>query len=131
MDDEGRIAVAGAGIAGLTCARQFASRGYDIDVYERAAALSEVGAGIQLSPNVGRVLSLLGLDAALDARAVRPVAVQMRSRRDGRPIARAPPGAAGSGPAERRDSAAAAARPRRCPALDAGSDRPRRTGRRA
>jgi salicylate hydroxylase len=92
MDDEGRIAVAGAGIAGLTCALQFARLGYDVDVYERAAALSEVGAGIQLSPNVGRVLSQLGLDAALDARAVRPIAVQMRSGRDGRPIARVPLG---------------------------------------
>lgn len=92
MDDADRIAVAGAGIAGLTCALQLARLGFGVDVYERAATLSEVGAGIQLSPNVGRLLSRLGLDAALDAHAVRPEAVQMRSGRDGRKIARVPLG---------------------------------------
>lgn len=94
MDDEGSIAIAGAGIAGLTCALQFARLGYDVDVYERAASLSEVGAGIQLSPNVGRALSELGLDAGLDAHAVRPEAVQIRSGREGRQIARVPLGEA-------------------------------------
>lgn len=92
MDDEGRIAVAGAGIAGLTCALQFARLGYSVEVLERAPVLSDVGAGIQLSPNVGQVLSELGLDAALDAHAVRPDAVQMRSGRNGRAIARVPLG---------------------------------------
>ncbi|MGX1100024.1 FAD-dependent monooxygenase [Amorphus sp. MBR-141] len=92
MDDPGRIAVAGAGIAGLTSALQLARLGHDVDVYERATTLSEVGAGIQLSPNVGRLLSQLGLDAALDAHAVQPDSVQMRSGRDGRTIARVPLG---------------------------------------
>ena len=91
-EDAGRIAVAGAGIAGLTCALQLARLGHGVDLYERTARLSEVGAGIQLSPNVAGPLSMLGLDEALDAHAVRPEAVQMWSGRDGRPIARVPLG---------------------------------------
>ncbi|WP_018698097.1 FAD-dependent monooxygenase [Amorphus coralli] len=94
MTEAGSIAVAGAGIAGLTSAIQLARRGHTVDIYERAAALSEVGAGIQLSPNVGRVLSALGLDDALDAVAVRPRSVEMRSAATGRLIARVPLGQA-------------------------------------
>ena len=50
-----RIIVAGAGIAGLTSALAFAARGFPVRVFERAAAIEEAGAGIQLSPN-GRYL---------------------------------------------------------------------------
>lgn len=88
MASDARIAVAGAGIGGLASALLLARFGHEVDVFERAPALSEVGAGIQLSPNVGRVLSALGLDAALDAKAVRPDHVAMRSGRDGHEITR-------------------------------------------
>ena len=46
-----RIAVAGAGIAGLTAAIALARRGFTVDLFERSARPEEVGAGIQLSPN--------------------------------------------------------------------------------
>ena len=46
-----RVAVAGGGIAGLTAAIALAERGFDVDVFERAPELGEIGAGIQLSPN--------------------------------------------------------------------------------
>ncbi|MEW5423849.1 FAD-dependent monooxygenase [Amorphus sp. 3PC139-8] len=88
MGSETRIAIAGGGIGGLASALLLARFGHEVDLFERAPALSEVGAGIQLSPNVGRVLSALGLDAALDAKAVRPDHVAMRSGRDGREITR-------------------------------------------
>ena len=60
------ILIAGGGIGGLTAALALLKRGYDVDVYEQAPELREVGAGLQLSPNGTRVLHELGvLDAFL------------------------------------------------------------------
>lgn len=55
------VTVVGAGIGGLTAAVALARRGAAVTVLERAEALREVGAGIQVSPNAGRVLDALGL----------------------------------------------------------------------
>jgi len=60
-----RIAIAGAGIAGLTTALALAARGIDVDIHEQAGQLGELGAGLQLSPNGTRVLQQLGLEDAL------------------------------------------------------------------
>lgn len=65
------IAILGAGVAGLAVARALALRGARVTVYERAPEITEVGAGLQLSPNGVAVLSALGLD---------PGAVAMRSQ---------------------------------------------------
>ena len=62
-----RIAIAGAGIAGLTTALALLQQGFEVEVYEQAAHLGEVGAGLQIAPNGTRVLQALGLDAALQA----------------------------------------------------------------
>ncbi|HEY3734398.1 MAG TPA: FAD-dependent monooxygenase [Streptosporangiaceae bacterium] len=74
---EMRVAVVGAGIAGLTVAAALARAGVRCRVYERVAQLGEVGAGIQLSPNGTRLLHRLGGGAALRAAAVRPEAIEM------------------------------------------------------
>jgi salicylate hydroxylase len=55
------ILIAGAGIAGLTAALALLQRGFDVDVYERAPELQELGAGLQIGPNGSRVLIELGL----------------------------------------------------------------------
>lgn len=60
------VAIIGAGIGGLTTALCFARRGFDVDIIERAEALTEVGAGLQLSPNASRILIRLGLLADLE-----------------------------------------------------------------
>ena len=60
-----KILVAGAGIGGLTAALACLKRGFDVEVYEQASALKEVGAGLQLSPNGNRALYELGLGDAL------------------------------------------------------------------
>ncbi len=65
------IAVIGAGIAGLTSALALARQGAAVTVFERAEALREVGAGLQISPNAGRVLKALGLWPAFE-RVARP-----------------------------------------------------------
>ena len=62
-----RIAIAGAGIGGLTTALALLQQGFEVEVYEQAAQLGEVGAGLQIAPNGTRVLQALGLDAALQA----------------------------------------------------------------
>ena len=62
---EKRIAIAGAGIAGLTTALALLQQGFKVDVYEQASQLGEVGAGLQISPNGTRVLQSLGLEKAL------------------------------------------------------------------
>ena len=66
MPRKPRIAIIGGGIGGLTAAAAFRARGYEIDVYERAGSLSEVGAGIQIGPNGVRVLYEMGFKPQLD-----------------------------------------------------------------
>jgi salicylate hydroxylase len=55
------ILVAGAGIGGLTAALALLKRGFDVDIYEQARELKEIGAGLQLSANGNRVLYALGV----------------------------------------------------------------------
>lgn len=57
-----RIAIVGAGIGGLTAAAALRQRGFEVSVYERAAQLGEVGAGLQVAPNVVKVIRALGLE---------------------------------------------------------------------
>jgi salicylate hydroxylase len=84
------VAIAGAGIGGLTAALALAQRGFAVTVLERAAILEEVGAGIQISPNAMRVLAGLGLEKALGAWMVEPQAIVVRRGRDGAEITRMP-----------------------------------------
>jgi salicylate hydroxylase len=85
-----RIAVVGAGIGGLTAAAALGQAGFEVDVYEQAPALTEVGGGINMGPNAARVLYRLGLGPALDREAVRPASTHQRRWQDGRTLQRAP-----------------------------------------
>jgi len=84
--------VVGGGIGGLTAALALAHKGLTVTVLEKASAFSEVGAGIQVSPNGARVLFALGLEVALSQRAFRPEAVELRSWRTGAQVLRLPLG---------------------------------------
>ena len=55
-----RVAIAGAGIAGLATALALLQQGFKVGVYEQASHLAEVGAGLQISPNGSRILIDLG-----------------------------------------------------------------------
>lgn len=88
-----RIAVVGAGIAGLTLAAALSRANIRCEVFEQAPSLAEVGAGIQVAPNAARVLHRLGLADHLAAVAVRPAAVQMSRWDTGHTIMRRPLGA--------------------------------------
>ena len=60
-----KVLIAGGGIGGLTAALALLKRGFDVEVYEQASALKEVGAGLQLSANGNRALYELGVGDAL------------------------------------------------------------------
>src|SRR3954449_461643 len=60
-----RILIVGAGIGGLTAALALLRDGHDVEVYEQAPKLAELGAGVQISANGARVLFTLGLEDAL------------------------------------------------------------------
>ncbi|HEX2509945.1 MAG TPA: FAD-dependent oxidoreductase [Microvirga sp.] len=80
------IAIAGAGIGGLTAALSLARRGHSVTLVERRSGFAEIGAGVQLSPNAGRVLAELGLAAALRRVATEPSRVIVRSIKTGETI---------------------------------------------
>jgi len=64
-----RIAVIGGGIGGLTAALALRQAGFDVDVYEQAPELTEVGGGINMAPNATRILRQLGLAEGSTVRA--------------------------------------------------------------
>src|SRR5215468_10706090 len=64
------IAVAGGGIGGLAAALGLAQKGLPVLVLEKAPALGEIGAGIQLGPNAFHAFDYLGVGEAARAMAV-------------------------------------------------------------
>ncbi len=89
-----KIVVAGAGIGGLAAALALARTGHAVDVVERAPALGEVGAGLQLSPNAVKVLRQLGVGEPIEAAASHPASLELRLGRSGRRVFSIPMGAA-------------------------------------
>jgi salicylate hydroxylase len=88
------IGVIGGGIGGLGAALSLLHAGFDVQVYEQAPVLSEVGAGVQVSPNASRILHRLGLADELERTGVKPLAWHHRRWDDGRTLQRTPLGAA-------------------------------------
>lgn len=73
------IAIMGAGMGGLGAALALAKRGFKhIDVYETASNLGFVGAGIQMPPNVGRILDRLGCWNDIEKEATRVAGSSIR-----------------------------------------------------
>src|ERR1700730_2035922 len=78
--------VIGGGIGGLAAALSLRNEGIEVEVYEQATALTEIGAGLQIAPSAGRVLERLGLGAELERLAVTMQRLQMQDLRTDRPI---------------------------------------------
>jgi salicylate hydroxylase len=77
------IAIVGGGIGGLAAALSLLRHGFDVQVYEQAAALREVGAGIVLTPNATRLLHALGFRAQIERLGAAPDAWRQRRWLDG------------------------------------------------
>jgi salicylate hydroxylase len=84
------VGVIGGGIGGLNAALALLAAGFDVHVYEQAAALGEVGAGVQVSPNASRVLHRHGLAGELARTGVKPLEWHQRRWDDGRTLLRSP-----------------------------------------
>jgi salicylate hydroxylase len=69
--DRPRIAIVGGGIGGLAAAAFLHRQGLTATVYEQAARLTEVGAGLVVAPNLARLLRTLDVLDDLRRRAVR------------------------------------------------------------
>src|SRR4030081_3763206 len=83
MTRRARILVIGAGIGGLAAACALRENGFEVEVYERAAELGEVGAGLQLGPNAVKVLRALGIEERLRPLAFEPTNIVSVAGDDG------------------------------------------------
>src|SRR5215472_2233301 len=83
-----RIAIIGGGVGGLAAALALERRGAETIVCEQSAALSEIGAGLNLTPNAIKALRALGLAAEVTAIAAETNLLNIRSWKSGRYISR-------------------------------------------
>jgi salicylate hydroxylase len=86
------ILVAGGGIGGLAAAYALSRKGFPVRVLEQAPEFRELGAGIQLGPNIFRALDRIGLTEQMFADAWKPQAQEMRDAMTGELITRIPLG---------------------------------------
>jgi 3-hydroxybenzoate 6-monooxygenase len=84
------IVIAGGGIGGVAAALALGQKGFRVKLLEQASEFAEVGAGIQLGPNVFKMFKVLGLTDAINALAVFPDALVMRDGPSGGEITRIP-----------------------------------------
>jgi salicylate hydroxylase len=73
----GPVAIAGAGIAGLSAAIALKLKGFPVSVFERETVLEPVGAGIQMAPNATRIMEGWTLD--LLGASAEPEAIELRN----------------------------------------------------
>ena len=81
------VSIVGAGIGGLTAALTLKKSGHNPTIYEKSELLSELGAGVQLSPNANRVFKYLGIMEDLKKEIFEPEAFQFLNYRTGRVLA--------------------------------------------
>ena len=86
------ILISGGGIGGMAAAFVLAQDGYPVKVLEQASAFGEIGAGIQLGPNIFKMFDHLGLTEAIDKVAFYPTGLAMHDVRTGERVVRVPLG---------------------------------------
>lgn len=86
-DMKKQVLIAGGGIAGMAAALGASHAGWDARLFERAQEFSEVGAGVQLGPNVVRRLQAWGLQKSLQEVVALPRQLVARSALNGQVLA--------------------------------------------
>lgn len=84
------ILISGGGIGGFAAALALSLKGRSVHLLEQAAEFAEVGAGLQLGPNVFQMFKALGLTDAVNEVAVFPQALVMKDALSGEEITRIP-----------------------------------------
>lgn len=64
---QNEITIIGAGIGGLTLAKSLEQKGIPFQLYEKSKSFESLGYGLNVSPNVSRVLHKLGLEKEIAA----------------------------------------------------------------
>jgi salicylate hydroxylase len=82
------VIIVGCGIGGLTTAFCLGQAGHNVTVVEASSSLGEVGAGIQISPNVTRLLFRWGLGPKLAKYVVAPQGISFRRYATGELVGR-------------------------------------------
>ena len=72
------VIVVGCGLGGLAAAHALVQAGHRVTIIESAPAIGEIGAGIQVTPNLSRILIKWGLGEQLKKVAVMPEAIALR-----------------------------------------------------
>lgn len=90
MTEPLHLIVAGGGIGGLAAAYVLGRQGQRVTVLEQSAAFGEIGAGIQLGPNIFRMFDCLGLTEAVNRVAYFPPGMGMNDVRTGEKVVRVP-----------------------------------------
>ena len=85
-----KIIIVGGGIGGLAAALALAQKTFDVIVLEQTNQFKEVGAGIQLGPNVFKMFKALNLIEPVEELAVFPDALVMRDALTANAITRIP-----------------------------------------
>ena len=81
-----RVIIVGGGIGGVCTALALRRHSIDYVILEQAPALTEVGAGVQLSPNGVRVLEMLGIGEKLATFCVEPMAHRFQDWQTAEPL---------------------------------------------
>jgi len=91
-DPADRMLIAGGGIGGLAAALTLAAKGRRSHVFEQSSKFGEIGAGIQLGPNVFKMFDRMGLTDAVRAMTFLPESLIMRDAVTGDEVTRIPVG---------------------------------------
>ncbi|WP_096668356.1 3-hydroxybenzoate 6-monooxygenase [Polaromonas sp. AET17H-212] len=86
------IIIAGGGIGGLATALVLARDGHAVTVLEQATSFGEIGAGIQLGPNIFKMFAWLGLTDVVSKVSFFPPGLGMNDVRTGEKVVRVPLG---------------------------------------
>lgn len=86
------VLVLGGGIGGLAAALALARKGCAVRLFEQGSELKEIGAGIQLGPNVYHMFEVLGLTGAIERWSAHPENLIMMDALTGEEVTRLPVG---------------------------------------